>query len=79
MYEFIKVDKSVAEVTWAKPGSESGLEKLETFKETHLKNFKTDRNDPNKNALSNLSPWFHTGEFFVTKALDTHLNLAVPL
>mgnify|MGYP002804339252 CR=1 FL=1 len=67
MYEFIKVDESVPEVTWAKPGTESGLAKLEKFKETDLKQFSTDRNDPNKHALSNLSPWFHTGVFILLK------------
>ena len=65
MYEFIKVDESVPEVTWAKPGTEFGLAKLEKFKNSHLKVFSNDRNDPNKSALSNLSPWFHAGVFIL--------------
>ena len=63
MYEFIKVVKSAPEVTWATPGSEAGMKRLEMFSENHLKHFSSDRNDPTKNALSNLSPWFHTGMF----------------
>jgi len=34
---------------------------LETFCHDRLKYFAADRNNPTKNALSNLSPWFHAG------------------
>ena len=63
VYEFIKVEKSVPVVDWAKPGTDAGMKKLLNFAENHLKNFSTDRNDPTKDGLSNLSPWFHTGVF----------------
>lgn len=62
MDEFIDVDRSVKEVNWAKPGTKAGLEMLETFCQERLKYFATDRNNPTKSALSNLSPWFHAGE-----------------
>ena len=58
---FFKVDPNVPEVQWAKPGTENGLKMLESFVKSRLRHFGSDRNDPNKNALSNLSPWFHTG------------------
>jgi deoxyribodipyrimidine photo-lyase len=34
---------------------------LASFCEERLRGFATDRNDPNKKALSNLSPWIHFG------------------
>ena len=63
MDNFIEVDRNVKEVEWAKPGSEAGLEMLESFCHRRLKYFATDRNNPTKNALSNLSPWFHAGKY----------------
>ena len=58
---FIKVESDVPVAKWAKPGTENGLKMLESFVKSRLKNFGTARNDPTKNALSNLSPWFHAG------------------
>lgn len=58
---YLKVDRTVQEVQWARPGTEEGLKMLESFCKSRLKNFATDRNDPNKKALSNLSPWLHFG------------------
>uniref|UniRef100_A0A8C5F150 Photolyase/cryptochrome alpha/beta domain-containing protein n=1 Tax=Gopherus evgoodei TaxID=1825980 RepID=A0A8C5F150_9SAUR len=49
----LQVDCSVKEVTWATPGT------------ARLKSFGTDRNNPNRAALSNLSPWFHFGQVSV--------------
>ena len=60
---FIKVDRNVSEAKWAKAGTENGLKMLESFVRSRLRNFGTDRNNPTKNALSNLSPWFHTGTY----------------
>ena len=56
------VDESVGSVDWAKPGTNSGLEMLESFVESRLKYYNDKRNDPNEKALSNLSPWFHYGQ-----------------
>jgi len=67
--EFIKVDRSVREVDWAKPGTKAGLEMLESFCQERLKYFATDRNNPTKSALSNLSPWFHAGHISVQRAI----------
>lgn len=65
MDEFIEIDRSVKEVEWAKPGTKAGLEMLETFCHERLKYFATDRNNPTKSALSNLSPWFHAGKYII--------------
>ena len=61
MDSFIDVDRAVKDVDWAKAGTEAGLEMLESFCNNRLKYFATDRNNPTKEALSNLSPWFHAG------------------
>uniref|UniRef100_A0A8C6X9W6 Deoxyribodipyrimidine photo-lyase n=1 Tax=Naja naja TaxID=35670 RepID=A0A8C6X9W6_NAJNA len=65
----LQVDRSVKEVEWATPGSASGLKVLEEFVKDRLKCFGSDRNDPNRPALSNLSPWFHFGQVAVQRAI----------
>ncbi|KAL9958302.1 hypothetical protein ACROYT_G035302 [Oculina patagonica] len=67
--KFIEVDHSVKDVDWAKPGTKAGLEMLESFCHERLKYFATDRNNPTKNAVSNLSPWFHAGQISVQRAI----------
>lgn len=66
---FIDVDRAVKDVDWAKAGTEAGLEMLESFCNSRLKYFATDRNNPTKEALSNLSPWFHAGHISVQRAI----------
>lgn len=61
MDKFIEVDRNVEEVAWAEPGTKAGLKMLESFCGERLKYFATDRNNPTKKALSDLSPWFHAG------------------
>ncbi len=59
--ESLEVDRSVGEVDWAEPGTTAGIKMLETFIKERLKYFEADRNNPNKSALSNMSPWYHFG------------------
>lgn len=61
-YSSLQVDRTVKEVEWATPGTAAGLAVLQSFIAERLKFFGSHRNDPNKAALSNLSPWFHFGE-----------------
>ncbi|BFZ00295.1 hypothetical protein BsWGS_03334 [Bradybaena similaris] len=68
---YLQVDRTVQEVSWAKPGTEHGLRMLEDFCEKRLKKFATDRNDPNKQALSNLSPWLHFGQISAQRCILT--------
>ncbi|XP_054838045.1 deoxyribodipyrimidine photo-lyase-like [Eublepharis macularius] len=68
-YASLQVDCSVKEVGWAKPGTASGLAMLEQFIDERLKLFGTERNNPNRSALSNLSPWFHFGQIAVQRAI----------
>lgn len=71
-FDSLEVDMTVDEVSWAKPGYTHGVREIEAFCKHRLKNFNDKRNDPLANALSNLSPWFHFGKFFV---LNFNLNL----
>lgn len=65
----LKCDRSVEPVGWAKPGSEGAFRMLESFCNKRLKNFNSQRNDPTKQALSNLSPWIHFGQISVARAV----------
>ncbi|XP_040205599.1 deoxyribodipyrimidine photo-lyase-like isoform X3 [Rana temporaria] len=68
-YDSLEVDRTVKEVEWAKPGSKAGVATLEAFITQRLKSFNSDRNNPNQQALSNLSPWFHFGQLSVQRAI----------
>lgn len=65
----LKVDRTVDEVNWATAGTKAGLQVLEDFCENRLKNYANHRNDPTKDALSNLSPWFHFGQIAPQRAI----------
>jgi len=57
----LQVDKTVGEVAWAVAGNAAGMATLESFIDVRLKYFATHRNDPNSEALSQLSPWLRFG------------------
>ena len=58
----LKVNSEVKEVDWIKPGEKAAANALENFLEKGLTKYSEERNDPNKNALSNLSPYLHFGQ-----------------
>ena len=58
----LEVDRSVGEVTTIVPGAAAAAATLQSFIAQRLKHFAADRNDPNKNALSGLSPYLHFGQ-----------------
>uniref|UniRef100_A0A3P9J2S1 Deoxyribodipyrimidine photo-lyase n=1 Tax=Oryzias latipes TaxID=8090 RepID=A0A3P9J2S1_ORYLA len=71
----LKVDRTVGEPKWAKPGTEAGLAMLESFIDVRLKLFGTQRNDPNAAALSQLSPWLRFGQLSAQRvALQVRKN-----
>ncbi|KAK7091018.1 deoxyribodipyrimidine photo-lyase-like isoform X2 [Littorina saxatilis] len=70
-HQFLQVDRSVKEVEWAKPGTFAALKMLESFCTQRLKYFSSQRNNPNKLALSNLSPWIHFGQLSVQRCIVT--------
>mmetsp|Transcript_104278 Transcript_104278/g.185349 ORF Transcript_104278/g.185349 Transcript_104278/m.185349 type:complete len:406 (-) Transcript_104278:435-1652(-) len=60
----LQVDRKVGPVSEAlfKPGSVAGQARLKDFIQTRLKIFGALRNNPNKQALSGLSPWIKFGQ-----------------
>lgn len=62
-------DLSVKPVDWAIPGTSGGLTTLHTFIYERLPKYADCRNDPTKNCLSNLSPWFHYGQIAPQRAI----------
>lgn len=51
------------------PGTRAGLLNLQVFVEARLKVYGSSRNDPNAEALSNLSPWVNTGQVSMQRAV----------
>tara|TARA_Y100001970_G_scaffold70541_1_gene89795 strand:- start:3313 stop:4581 length:1269 start_codon:yes stop_codon:yes gene_type:complete len=52
---------NINKVSWIKPGESEAIKRLK-FLNSGLKNYTSERNDPTKNALSNLSPYIHFGQ-----------------
>ena len=67
--ESLKMDKSVGPVSGFKPGTKAGINALKSFIQERIKIYDDKRNDPNANALSDLSPWFHFGQLSVQRAV----------
>ena len=64
----LKIDSSVQAVNWIKPGESFANKRLRSLNES-FKNYDLNRNDPTKNALSNLSPYFHYGHLSSQRAI----------
>ena len=58
----LKVNRNVTPVEWLKPGEKAGREMLKEFLQKRLPHYDAHRNDPLKNAISNLSPYLHFGQ-----------------
>ncbi|XP_017328690.1 CPD photolyase [Ictalurus punctatus] len=65
----LEVDRSVGEVLWAQPGTAGGVAMLESFIDQRLRIFASERNNPNASALSQLSPWIHSGQLSAQRVL----------
>ena len=59
--ESMNLDKSVRSVDWIIPGERCAKDLLEKLK-TQLVDYSENRNNPNLNKLSNMSPYFHFGQ-----------------
>ena len=71
----LKVDHRVKPVEWIKPGSRAASETLETFLKERLDRYDGDRNDPNRDGQSNLSPYLHFGQLSAQRvALEVLTN-----
>ena len=64
----LKIDTGAGEVNWLKSGEKAALKMLDDFIKERLTNYSDDRNDPTKNALSNLSPYLHLGQLAAQRA-----------
>ena len=58
----ISIDKTVNEVDWIHPGEESALRSFNLFKNQKIEGYDLNRNDPNSDSLSQLSPFIHFGQ-----------------
>ncbi len=57
----IKAD-SVPDLSWIKPGESSALKGLQNFLEMKHSRYDANRNDPNRDGQSDLSPYLHFGQ-----------------
>lgn len=76
VYDKIAVDISVRPVDWIKPGEEEALRMLEKFIESGLVSYPL-RNDPLKDAQSDLSPYIHFGQISAKRILmniESHIH-----
>ena len=60
--ESLMIDRDIKEVDWIKPGFKKAVEHLNYFLENQFNNYAGSRNDPVKDAQSNLSPYLHFGQ-----------------
>ena len=59
--EGLKIDREVKEVTAFKPGEKAAREAMRFFIDHKLTRYEAERNDPNLDGQSNLSPYLHFG------------------
>lgn len=62
LIDSLEINRVVKEIDWLKPGEVNAQLTLKDFLENRFDRYADDRNDPNKNALSNLSPYLHFGQ-----------------
>ena len=63
----LDVDRSVKPVDWIDSGMEAAFKVLNDFLENKLSQYPEFSNDPNKDVLSNLSPYLHFGQISAQK------------
>jgi deoxyribodipyrimidine photo-lyase len=61
VYRSLKVDTSIKPLEDFIPGENAANNLLQNFIEQKLHSYSNDRNDPNKNGISNISPYLHFG------------------
>ncbi len=58
----LKIDRTVSEVTWIEPGEKAAFSMLSQFIKHKISKYDKNRNDPNLDGQSNLSPYLHFGQ-----------------
>lgn len=61
LYNQLKIDETVYPIDSFIPGESAANDLFTNFIENKLQNYSDQRNDPNKEALSNISPYLHFG------------------
>jgi len=75
----VRADRSVPEVDWLVPGSDAGRKTLKAFIRDKLSSYPQNRNDPNQDGQSNLSPYLHFGQIAPQRAALDVMNAGVPI
>ena len=70
----LKVNREVEEIEWIKPGEREGKKILKNFIKNKLSNYEKSRNDPNRDAQSDLSPYLHFGQLSAQRIALEVLN-----
>jgi deoxyribodipyrimidine photo-lyase len=73
----LKVDRNVPEVVWLIPGESEARRALDDFLDTRISIYPA-RNDPNRHAQSDLSPYLHFGQLSAQKAALEVMKAAIP-
>ena len=74
----LKVDTSVAAVDWIEPGEKAAQKTLPHFIKNKLAAYATQKNDPNRDAVSNLSPYLHFGQISAQRVAQDIRKAEVP-
>jgi len=74
----LKVDSSIGEVDWIKPGEKAARARLKKFIKEKLARYPEDRNDPNLDGQSGLSPYLHFGQLSPLRAALEVRNSSAP-
>lgn len=62
VYNLLPISKEVQPVSWIIPGEKEAKKRLSDFISTEIRGYSTNRNNPNLDAQSNLSPYLHFGQ-----------------
>ncbi len=62
VYNSLNIDNSVKQISWLVPGERAGKRMISKFINNKLNNYSRDRNNPNIDGQSNLSPYIHFGQ-----------------
>jgi deoxyribodipyrimidine photo-lyase len=73
----LRVDRAVSEVDWIEPGENAAHKVMREFIKKKLGLYNGERNDPTKDAQSNLSPYLHFGHISAQRiALEVRNSVA---
>ncbi|MEN2500340.1 MAG: hypothetical protein MHMPM18_004507, partial [Marteilia pararefringens] len=70
---FEAIDPS-QKISWARPGYKSATNTLQDFLKDKMPDYLSDKLDPTKNCVSNISPWLHFGHISTQRAVIQSLE-----